>query len=530
MTRLWPLALPALAGPAGAFLALAVIYLLTAPANHALSVDAYAYATDITEGVPWVVEQPRQMLWVAAMQGIFRSVSLIQPGVDPFAVVGFVNVLATALAMALLPGILTRHLDVAEAPAWLSTGILAASYGVWRYASEVEVYAVAICLAVLLIRQTLLATPDNGRLRTALLAVFGALATLTYQPLGLLAGFAVPIYLALRSGLLSALTYWAVSGVVVAAGYAGAFLLSDAPDLAGFVLESDELSPSRPGILAAAEIVYAIGHDLLSTNWTFAFAPIRDFYASAAPDRFFAEEIYAAKNAGFVVWAPLVTLPLALFAAGALIRRAVAQHVGRLTAAEAFFLGWLALHTAMMAVLSPAGFEGWIIALLPIAALATRRLIAPAMAAGGLRWAALLLLVFVVHNGLAGVGLLARPGTDYLAARGDAVLEKARPGDLIVVASDWSLYKYLDYKTAADVIRVRSVDGNTAVDAIQAAQTAGGAVFVFDDVSDPPGDVRHARPDLMPVLSHLTETYLVDATPMDTGDAGRAFVMAGSRP
>ena len=67
-----------------AFGGLLLLYLLTAPTNHALSVDAYWLAQIIAVEPITEVEQPRLFLWIAAMQALHAIAAAAVADPDPF--------------------------------------------------------------------------------------------------------------------------------------------------------------------------------------------------------------------------------------------------------------------------------------------------------------------------------------------------------------------------------------------------------------------------------------------------------------
>ena len=204
-----------------AFLGFALLYLLTAPANHALSWDAYWFAGVIATGQITEVPQPRLFLWIAAMQGLYSAAASVVADPDPFRLIGFANAVQAALAVTLLARLLARDFSIDHRSAWLSAGLLGSSYGFWRYATEIEVYATAALLCVVLLLAAFAVergAPARLGRRVLALACLGGVATLVYQPIGLVAGVAVPFYLLTRLRLRHVAFYCAVSGAIVMGG------------------------------------------------------------------------------------------------------------------------------------------------------------------------------------------------------------------------------------------------------------------------------------------------------------------------
>jgi hypothetical protein len=279
--------------------------------------------------------------------------------------------------------------------------------------------------------------------------------------------------------------------------------------------------------MTAVAVLYALGSDILSSNWMLAFKPIQDLFDRAAPDLILDEGLYAATRAGWLPWVALATLPAAaiLFlvaAVTALRQPRPGRQGGRIVAVVL----WFVLHATMMTILSPGGSEGWLLALVPLGILAGVWLVAPTVAAGRTAVIAALTGVFVLHNGLSGIGIQYRASGDYYLARGGALVERAGPDDLIVLAANWNLQQYLTFRSSARVLRIAESGTAETRRAIDDTLAAGGTVFVLDDVATPPATLLRDRPEIEQELAALASDYLDAATRFATGDAGWAYEIA----
>ena len=516
-----------------AFLLLSLFYLMTAPPNHSLSGDSYLLARIIKFERITDVEHPRLFLWIMAMQVLYASASLVITDPDPFHLIGFANAVQAALAVVLFVRMLTRDLSVDARSAWLAAGLLASSYGIWRYGTEVEVYASAALLCVLLLRAAFAVVEVRTTQRTRWmlpLAVFGGIATLVYQPIGWLAGFAIPFYLLIAIGLRHAVLYCGSAGTIVIAGLWIAAQLAvetmDADEVA-FILDADSVRPALPDVLTPLKMVYSLGHALLSTNWVLAFEPVQALFTRIAPHRSYAIEIYAAEHAGPVVWLTAVTLPVAAVLLATILWTSLRRPTDvTFCAREATIAVWLALHSIMMVLLAPGGFEAWIPPLVALFALFARRLIAPVVAAGRSSCIALLLATFVVHNAAAGLGVLASEQGDYLRVRGEALLERGRPDDLIVTAVDHRLREYLRYAGMTRTLLIREVGAEKARQAIDATLAQGGRVMLLDDIVSPATTFPADRPTLGPQVEALARDYAGSALRHPLGETGWVYEIA----
>ena len=521
------------------FLAFAALYLATWPANHAISIDPYFYARMITTEPMSAVPHPRLMLWILAMQALYRGAAAVVPGVDPFTVIGAVNALVTALAVALMARVLRSGFALPPATARLGAVLFGLSYGVWRYATEIEVYAMAMCAALGLVHLALAhdrAAEGGGRAPILPLAVAGGLSGLFYQPLAILAMLAVPVLLLWRGRVRALAAYGAVAGLLLVGGFSlGAALGNQdrATAAVDFVLQTRELQPALPGLRTVLAALYGIGSDILSTNWMLAHDAWREAFARLSPGELLDEEIFAAERAGWLALVPALTLPAVAILLGGLAAHAFgrAKVLPPTTrrgsgAREAMILAWFVAHAAMMSVLSPSGFEGWLLAVVPFCIIVARWLVAPALAGGGAVWGWGLAAVLVLHNGLAGVAIQHGVAGDYFRARTDAVLARTGPGDLIVIATNWNLHQYLRYRAGAETLRGDEAGAETIRAAIADALGRGARVVMLDDMQRPPAALRFEAPDTAAALAALAAEVLPRASRFATGDVGWAYELA----
>ncbi|SPH16609.1 hypothetical protein DEA8626_00119 [Defluviimonas aquaemixtae] len=511
------------------FLGIVLGYLLTAPTNHSLSVDTYYYALIITHDPIIDVENPRLFLWLAAMKGLYRLASAVLTDIDLFRLIGVVNAVLASLAVMLLARLLVRDFSLARRSAWLTAGLFASCYGFWRYATEIEVYASAVLLSLLLVHaafRLVRNAPARSFGSVLGLAVLGGIGTLTYQPIGIVAGLVVPVFLLLSGRIRYLAQYSAIAGAMVIGGFGLAAHLGteeEAAHAVSFVLQADHVAPKLPSPMSLAKMVYAVSHDLLSTNWMFAIESLRERFRLTEGFFLHQEHRFVAENAGPQVWVALATLPaaavLGLVIIGTAWRTKPRQAID---AREAAVIVWLVAHGAMMLTLSPLGFEGWIPGLVPLAVLSGKRLIAPCVAADRSAVVAALLAVFIVHNGIVGIGTQMREAGDYLHTRGTALIERVRPGDLIVMAAHWNLERYLRFNNAPRAIIVEKEGVNAVRRAIEETLDRGGRVLILDDVAAPTR-LSRGRRVLVPDLVALTNDYLGNAERFATGQAGWAY-------
>lgn len=508
-----------------AFAGLVAFYLLTAPQNHATAIDAYSYAHMIRDQSILAVPELRLFLWIACMQVLHAAVAWVVPNPDTFAVIGTVNAVEAALAVVLFERMLSRRLGLARPASCLTAAMFAFSYGTWRFAAEVEVYSAAALISVALVDRAL--ALNEGTVRRPLgpllgLAALGALATLCYQPLGIVAAAVIPTYLLARRPLAQIVAYYAVAGIVVVVGLGLATWLDHLHNgaAAQFVLDTDGTPPTLPDAAGWAKTVVAFFADLVSVNWAFAFAPTRAFLEQNWMERF-ARELFSAENAGMgylVFWVTLPAIAILLITAGVtLLRKGRASPI---RAIEVAALVWLAAYVAMVGLLAPGGFEAWIPALPAFFILFGLRVVGPLADRGGTPVAIALLAVFMAHNWFAGIRVVASGEYNYYQRRAAPVIAATGPGDLIVVVGDWEFSRYLTYSAEARTILVQPPANPAARELLDRTLASGGKVILFDD-SVTPGQ---------PIPGHhaLATEYLDGAGKIELGVEGQAYQLRPS--
>ncbi len=508
---------------------LAAFYFLTTPQNYSTGVDSYSYAYRISELTPADTPEVRLFLWIMSMQVLYSVVNWIVPNADPFVVVGISNAIQAALAVVLMERLLSIHLGIARRAAWLTAGLLATSYGFWRFAGAMEVYASAVLISILLVHAGFWAVkgdPERLTKRVIVLGVCGAVGTLAYQPMGIIGALALPVFLLMRVSLRHVFIYYAIAGLVVLAGLIAAYLL-DANANAGVavqsVLDTDGTPVVLPGFRDLAKTFVAFFQNFMSVNWAFAFEPTRQLIDANSETRFTAE-LFSAGRAGAGYWVFVVTVPVA-FGLVISILAVAFRNLNRmqLQPVEAAALVWLLAQFSMLALIIPGGFEAWIPGIVPALLIVAPRVIDPLVQTGRGTLAAALIAVFVVHNWFAGNNLFASSEYSYFHDRGDPLIDLAGPDDLFVIARNWEFERFLNYTGTTPAVIAIHEDEGVVRDRIEATLAKGGTVFLLDEVAAP-------TPELIGSSLHaVVQDYLVDAERIQLGVSGHAYLVSGPR-
>ena len=439
--------------------ALAAFYALTAAGNLSEPDDAYAFAYRVERFALTHVSDPRLLGYHALGRGLWLASEALGLGVRGLEILRGIAVLSAPLCLWLVFRILTQRLAVAALPAFLASGFLAASYGFWRYAAEADVYvpAMMLCAGVLYF----LLDPRGGLLRHAAIGAAAGLCVLFYQPNAIPLFLVFPL-LVLRAGAGMAFTYCAAGSVAAGAGYLlGYFAFWPAPlewlSFKFFLAQRSEefiVAPLslKTIIVSMIRSACALGHDIVSANWVFGLPHAERLVQRAFGWHMIEEEVFLARQAGALIYAPLLILPVAAFAAWRVLWAAWPGVPGALLLATMPVLGlWAALTALIIGRLNPGGIEAWIVFLLPLTLVFALAVIVPACSRQGTRMVCLLLAMFAMHNAIGGMALVQSRQSDLNFLRGEWVIANAGPDDLVIVVGNSGLTESLRYRSRARV-------------------------------------------------------------------------------
>jgi hypothetical protein len=494
---------------AAVFAAIVLLYGLTLPGNTVESIDGYDYAFAAENVSLANSHDTRSILFHKINRVFYLAADAVVPGVRAYTVLRWGSVLAGAGAVILFARLMIVGFAMPAAPAWLGAGLLAASYGFWRYALEVEVYAPSTFLILATLNIILDAERASaGRLMGLVPAgIFGGFTALYYQP------NAIPLFLAMPVLLLSPRSFWrfvaygAAGTAIVVAGLCIAYAFRETAPLSLTTLltfindRGSEFPAPRTSLWSAGQAGLSVSHDIVSSHWLYGFDSVTQWLAARIPKRFyrFEDAIYAAEHAPRLVRLALITF-IALCATAAIVivrgwRRAAPIANFRLLL---FFGAWFALHFIVAVKLDPSTEEAWIISVTPLAALFTALVLAPAWASGARALVIGLVALLFVQNYTGGIGLYQNADHERRRLLFSYLAPIAKLGDVLVAASDEnSEWVHARYRLGMEVVRVEGamartyrVDPHTNVvqpaeQFLQAAAKAGKQIYAFERAFDP---------------------------------------------
>ncbi len=528
---------------AALWLAVAAAFLAFTPGNHSEAEDAFDYAWRVERAPATSLLHPHHLLYEPLGRIAWRAVSAFDPARRAFPVLVALSKAAALLGLTLFHRILVRRVGLGAGTADAFTLLLAFSYGYWRYAAEAEVYAPAAAAALGLCLAAM--SPRTGLRHGAATGLLAALAILAHAANFTLACVAVPVGLLLQRRVRDLAVYTAVAAAILLAAYGAAF----GPRLRG-PSERDGAAPAERGVSGTnlARGVVALGQDVVSGNFLFAWPGAADRLERLFPHRQLQEELFAGRHAdrlGRV--APLVTLPLLLAAfawtlAAGLRRPAAdlrspvsgprpppAPASGLPPTSFRFFLlpAWFVSYAAFILWFEPGNPEMWVLGLAPLwlctavwFARGDTARFPEGLAAGrdgpvpvnsprgsfGTAAPWLLALALLAHNGLAGMRLIASPDADYNARKAAWVIGEAREGDLVLTWDNQVFSRYLRYHAKARVENLFTA-GDTRLASLRDELASGtNRVFAMSDVFAPPPYLRRLQPGRYPALRAFGES------------------------
>ena len=467
----WPLRFLVLAG-------IAAFYALTAAGNLSEPDDAFAFAYRAERFPLTHVSDPRLLGYHTLARGLWLLSDVAGFGIRGLEILRGISVFCAAGCLWLVLRILTRNLGLGPIPALISTGLLASTYGFWRYAAEGDVYipAMMLCAGIL----HLLLEHNGNPVRHTAIGALAGLCVLFYQPNAIPLFLAFPLLL-MRSGLASVFAYCAAGGLVIVAGYLAGYLAFWPPpyglrSFAEFLAQrSGEFSLAplslKTVLVSAIQSAFALGHDLLSSNWVFGLPHADRVVARIFSGQIIDEEVFLARQAGALVYLPLVVLPLAAVAAWHVLAAARPLALTPLrTRPMPVILLWGLLTALVIGRLNPVGIEPWIVFLLPLTLLVAVVFVAPACARQGARASGLLLLAVALHNAVGGMALVRDRASDLTYLRGEWVVNNGNAGDLAIVVANVNLAESLRYLSRARVEMIHPAMLPALADALQQKQ------------------------------------------------------------
>ncbi len=507
------------------FAALSVLFVFTAPANRTESDDGHQFAYEIEQGTA-SHGTPRHVAFVPVMHGAYLAVRATGLTEDAQLVATVGNSLLAAAAVALQFLLLRLRLGLSTRSALLGAGLLAAAYGFWRFAAEVEVYSMALATGLLAVFAAL-SPRATTPWRVAGIAGLAALAVSAYTANALLAFAVIPAYLLAARRPRHLLLYFGVLLPALVLTVAIPYLAVRQPgESVSEAYGAAQGSPIGPESFLKAGV--GAGQAVLSSGFLFSYPRFAEELSERIPDRAISDEIYLAET---VTTARRATMTVTFVVALIAVVTAIVLAIPGLARswrepAVAAMLVWLGGVVGFQILRSDTadGPELWLLALPPLLMLVTVGVAGRESAvARGTTVLAVLLAALVLHNG-SGMSLIQDEHGDRNAARAAWLLDNAGPADTILTVDSSLFHRYLQYHSDASVVFLVDVvtEGGDLSELLDTGGQ-GGAVFATSDVFDPPGYLEYQDPDRYRALVGFGESVASQFTKVDDDDFGGVY-------
>ena len=480
------------------FLMLVFVFLFywkTGIVNHTEAEDAFEYARMVEiEGHAWLYH-PHHLLYGGVAKAAYNGARALGYTGRAYSLLVLFSALSATGILFLFYRFCRRRYHFSRLAALVSTGLLAFSYGFWRYACEAEVVLPAGFFAILAVYS---ATAAELRMRHVVVASLVAGISVLFHVLnGIPAFAAIPLFYVLQRKFRFAVVHLVLAAFLVVLAYSLLFVFS--PGQAG----AHAMPPlsGRLGFALVPKGVVGFGQCLVSGNFLFGYSAFSDWLVRLFPSRMLMEELYMGGHMSLfrrgVPWISLSLLSIAILAC--LFRWVVARKkVGLSACMEArgwqtvAVVGlWFFAYAAALLLMEPGNPEVWVLGLVPFWLLICGLLVAPIERANEL-WVVLSLAIFLgVHNYAGGIAILKDPATDYNRHKASWVLENSSWDDLVVTAGNPVFVRYLRYYSSAEVLDLGFVSPEGLVEAVDCA----GRVFVLNDVFEYPASLGARFPD-----------------------------------
>lgn len=449
------------------FLTFLALYMLTWVENVGDTDDVYYFAFLVENFDLNYVGDPRLMLYKALMQWTYHGLHLVDVQISGLQLMRGFSAICGAFAVPMFYRLLARDLKVHVYAAAAATLMLASSYGFWRYAIEAEVYVPSILLLLTALRwfYWLDDKEQVSPLAIIPLGIFSGLVVLFYQPNVIPLALAFTLMMLRRGNCCGLMAYGVSAAVVVIGGYYTGFLIysthpTGVETFAEFLSQrSDEFViwpfNEENALRATLGAVMILTHDLVSANWLFAHDWLGLEFQQLFAYEWFIEKQYAAQQGGWLVYPPLLLMPLFGLLMLWMLVRAYPYGFKALIAQKTLpYIVWVLFDSLVIWRLNPYGPEAWIMLLPPITVVLTLLLINPAVR-NGMR-GALLAMVMVVfaHNAISGIGIIHDRLSEYAVAKTQWILDNADDDDVVLIVDDNPLFMTTTYRSNAKVLPV----------------------------------------------------------------------------
>lgn len=470
----------------------------TSVVNRTEAEDAYDYALQIETGDARGHFHPHHLLFGPMGAAAYRLAEVCGYEGRAHGFMVMVSAAAASLVVFLFFTLCRKRLALDNFTSFGASGMLAFSYGFWRYAGECEIIMPAGLLALLAVYVA--TAPAKAVTGPVLAGAIAGCGVLIHILNGISAFVALPLLYGLRREFRNAACCVAVAAAIVAVPYGVVY------GAAGNLVPVPFLPSAGDGNIGPANLlkgVIGFGQCIASGNFLFGFEAFTDRMLALFPTRMLAEEIFLGHHISAATRRLAAATAMGGFLAFATLFLTAARHWWSAVRSREFshlvvvshwrlfapIAIWFAAYAAVILLMEPGNPEVWVMGLPPFWLMFAGCILDPVRIRR--RWlipAALGLLA--IHNTIGGIAILGDPSTDYNRHKSAWVIENTDPRDLVITAGNAVFVRYLRYHSPTPVIDVNEASLPEVASAIRRADQ----VFLLNDLFDYPAPLRARFP------------------------------------
>ncbi len=493
--------------------------------NRTEADDAFEYAS-MVEAVshPWLFH-PHHLLYGRSMQLLYRGAQAMGYGGRAYPLMILASTLSASGSLFFFFLFCYRRFSLRPVSSLLATGLLAVSYGFWRYAAEAEIVLPASLLGLVALYY---ATDPDAKPKAFVVAViFSVLAVLMHIMNAVVVFVAIPaFYLLLRR--------WKAASMHVLLAAAAAMIAY------AWVSHSQSIQTGgnggvfrHIGIGSFVKACVGLSQCVASADFMMGFRSVRAFLNELFAARMLEEEFYlGARLSRFLVLFSLATYGLFVALLLACAGRAVwvwksavrSRSRFRLPtgmAASAVAVVWFICYAGLLLCIEPGNPELWVMGLIPMWLLFCGLILLPLTVDNRLWLAFCALVALLLNNGVGGIGVLRDPCKDYHRQKAAWILENASTNDVVVTAGDPVFERYLRYQFDGlveylyDWPEERLESGDLP--------TSAGEVYVMGDVVDRIASLSVRFPEKSKEIDRYAGKIRLDLEPVVDNEFGGIY-------
>lgn len=432
------------------FILICIVLLLTNPGNRSESDDGYAYAYLVKTQSWATLFQPRFLLFLPMLKGIYLLLSAVHINIDIHDLMVYFSIACSAITIIIFYFFQNVVLNFNKKSSLWGSLFLLFSYGYWRYSVEAEIYTISnlLCIAVLfVILKTIKEQKpkkNNSLAKIIWAGILAALSICVYKPNAIPVIIVFPFIFILYKRW----NLFFVYGITAVVLFVAIFLIlykvfAPPTTFTAYLLEGSSRSYGSPLVT-----VFVVVSNIFSTNFIYGINTITQFIHNHFPANVITEEIFTAQANGVWNYIAFSTFILAaIIFAIIFIKNFKNIFSASKTKTGIIFIAWIVCYAAILFYLDPNSPEPWTMIILPMITLLNIIFIIPLFQKGNSKLAWLFWGLLILHNYIGGYKLISSESTDFSVHETGWLVKNSQPGDLILSLGSRTTLAYIQYNS-----------------------------------------------------------------------------------